>query len=150
MILTGVKSEALAVQNRARLLGYLGIVPFAVIALLMGTDWYSRLSLSSAMQAYAAIVLTFVGAIHWGRAMGSNDVQLQTYSVLPSLVGWFGTLLPSQQGLPLVALAFLLALLIDWQLYSTHAWFRRLRLQLTTTVSLLLVLGWDLSLRALQ
>jgi hypothetical protein len=147
-MLTGAKADAMAVQNRARLLGYLGIVPFAVIALLMAIGWSSRLWLSGAMQVYAAIVLTFVGAIHWGRAMGSKNVRLLTYSVLPSLVGWFGTLLPSQQGLPLVASALLVALIFDWQQYAAHAWFRRLRLQLTTTVCLLLILGWAFSLRA--
>lgn len=133
--------DASALQNRARWLGYAGIIPFAAIAALMMTDKASPQSLVSAMQAYAAIILTFVGAIHWGRAMESGNSRLMTLSVGPSLVAWSGMLLPPQYGLPLIAGAFVFVLALDLRQYEEHIWFTRLRIQLTGAVSLLLVYG---------
>ena len=46
---------------------------------------------------YAAIILSFVGALHWGFAMSApaaNAPRLYTWSVVPALLGWLALLRP--------------------------------------------------------
>ena len=54
-------------------LGYLGLLPFVTGA---GAVWFGPTALAAwaeeAMLLYAAIVLSFVGAVHWGLAMHST------------------------------------------------------------------------------
>ncbi len=96
----------------AVLLGVAGLIPFVATSLgavsLQG-DW-PRLSLL-ALQAYAAVILAFLGGVHWGVALevGINQsarTQRLRFGlgVTPSLIGWAG-LVVTFVGLPLVGLA---------------------------------------------
>ena len=44
----------------------------------------------TAQLAYGAVILTFVGAVHWGYAMRDEEIRWgrMTWSVTPSLVAW--------------------------------------------------------------
>jgi hypothetical protein len=131
-------------QQRAQWLSWLGLIPFAVGTLLLafGVD---DLPVVEALRNYAAIILTFVGAIHWGRALHLGHAGLASFSVWPSLYAWACLFLPVTLGLPLLALGFLLLLLIDQQQYRATAWFRRLRIELSLSVSGLLLISWSIT-----
>ena len=133
--------KSVALRNRALLLGYLGLLPLLAGAVLLIADTRQDLAIQG-IQNYGAIILTFVGAIHWGRAMNTVSVRLLTVSVLPSLLAWACLFLPPSAGLPLLAAAFLAVLLHDGREYEDLAWFRRLRMHLTFGVSTLLVAAW--------
>ena len=127
-------------ERRAHWLGYLGLLPLigGTLVLAAGVDAFPV----PMIQAYGAVILTFVGAIHWGRALGSGDRRLMTRSVIPSLAGWSSLLLPASVALPALAAAFALMLLFDYGQYTELPWFRRLRLQLTIIVCASLLAGW--------
>ena len=124
-------------------MGYLGLLPFLIggFGLWVGPSW-----LGGWLAAYGAVILAFVGAIHWGLAMTeSNPAPERFYaSVLPALVGWGALLLPRLIGLPVLIVGF-----VAWRIWehrvgqaSMPRWFRRLRTLLTLGAVLGLGAGW--------
>lgn len=124
-------------------MGYLGLLPFFATALgvWVGPNW-----IAGWLLAYGAIILSFVGAIHWGLVMGRGEASAAVFqaSVLPALVGWAALLVPVIVGLPVVAVAF-----IAWRVWESRAavvamprWFRRLRTALTLGAVVALLGGW--------
>jgi len=104
-----------------------------------------------ALLAYGAVILSFVGALHWGLAMsvphlhGGEGSRLFAGSVVPALLAWVALLLP-----PALAVAILVVGL--WGHYAQDRrlarrvrlpdWYLPLRLALTSAASLALVLAW--------
>jgi hypothetical protein len=126
---------------RAQWLSYLGLIPFVVGMALMVVLDDTRL-VAEAVHSYAAIILTFVGAIHWGRALYNGNTGLMGLSVVPSLIAWCSLLLQSSEGLLLTILAFIAMLFIDRGLYNEMSWFKRLRTRLSIVVSTSLIVSW--------
>jgi hypothetical protein len=139
-------------RSRARLLGFAGLIPFVVAAavLFAGPARLEALALRSLL-AYGAIILSFMGAVHWGLAMTSSrdDAIAQlSLSVLPALLGWVALLLPA-----VAACLFLLAGFAGLYWFDLRAaprgavpdWYPALRLPLTTGVMLCLAVAlWRL------
>ena len=103
-----------AILRPVRLLGYGGLIPFAAAAaaaLLGPTPW--RGMALSALAAYGAVILSFLGAVHWGLALHAPPQEAPAawprlgLGVLPALVGWIGLLLPPPFGLALLATGLL-------------------------------------------
>lgn len=137
-----------------------GLIPFfvlAVAAVALGDD---RASIAVVAQIqYAASILSFVGALHWGIALAAPAMSAArarvalAWSVLPSLYAWAAVVVPdlmpdldaAHTTLALLAAGFVFAWLVDLALYRGHpvpAWFFRLRTTLTmgATLSLLVTL----------
>ncbi|OEC34228.1 Protein of unknown function [Pseudomonas cuatrocienegasensis] len=136
----------------ASLLGYAGLVPFVSGALgLWLTPLAWRPFVLDALLDYAAVILAFMGAIHWGLAMRAEasdtraNMQLGL-SVLPPLLGWLAVAgLPIMLAFPLMLLAFIALYLADLRavkLGLAPCWYPALRRPLTVVVSLSLVLAW--------
>ncbi|MES9993662.1 MAG: DUF3429 domain-containing protein [Candidatus Thiodiazotropha sp.] len=130
-----------SVIERAQWLGYLGLVPFVSGMALMILLDDTRL-VAQAIHNYAAIILTFVGAIHWGRALNNGDTTLMSFSVIPSLIAWCSLFLEPYEGVPLTAIAFVMLLFFDRNLYLEMDWFRQLRTRLSILVSTFLFVCW--------
>lgn len=99
----------------AILLGLGGFIPFAACglgALMLDSDGALRSTL--ALIAYGAVILAFLGGVHWGFALfdGSQAAPVLRARLLlgvaPSLVGW-AALLTVLIGLPDAGLSILLA-----------------------------------------
>jgi len=111
----------------AVLLGLGGLIPFLACgagAVALQGDWATRSLL--ALLGYGACILSFLGAVHWGLALGGpalrpdSPVQVTVVQppgvlrarlglgVLPALIGWAG-LLVAFAGLPSIALGILAA-----------------------------------------
>ena len=97
----------------AILLGAAGLIPFlgcSFGALSQQGEW-ARLSLLG-LSAYGAIILSFLGAVHWGIALTAQEappsVQRARFAlgVLPALIGWAG-LMVTFVGLPKTGLVVL-------------------------------------------
>lgn len=91
-------------------LGYAGLLPFVAcvlaIALLEGE---ARAFAVRALVAYGAVILSFLGAVHWGLLLRQPDAAAQArlaIGVLPSLAGWVALLLPDRYALALLVVAF--------------------------------------------
>jgi len=130
-------------------LGPAGLLPFVALAFaswLAGGDLLP--GLVAAQLGYAAVILSFVGALHWGAALVSSEAPSRVlplalgWGVIPSLAGWLALLIGPRPGLLLLVVALVTALLVDWLLYRHYAiaaWFLRLRLLLTSIAALSLL-----------
>ena len=124
----------------ARVLGFGGLIPFAVAGL---SQWVELPILSSDAglhmgTVYGAVILSFLGGIRWGAAItakdNSNDARDLSGSVVAPLAGWLSLLLAPVAGLCLLIAGFLLQAL--WDLVSAEKsqlpqWFGKLRMLLT-------------------
>lgn len=96
----------------ARLLGLAGLVPFlGSLALAAASADEMRGAALWALATYGAVILSFLGAVHWGLALGPGrpaavEARLGL-GVLPSLVGWVALLLPPVPSLLLLAAGIL-------------------------------------------
>jgi hypothetical protein len=124
----------------ARWLGFGGLVPFVTLAGASLLDPAHAERWSFALLAYAAVILSFVGALHWGFAtlwQSSSPecrARLMGWSVVPALGAWISLLLTTGMGLGLLCVLFVAHYLRDVQLARTHElpdWYLRLRLRLT-------------------
>ena len=139
-------SNAPPIPPAARWLGFAGLLPFgaAALAALLPRMPLHGLALT-ALLAYGAVILSFLGGVRWGLAMaaatpGALPAQLGL-SVLPSLLGWAALLLPPAAGLVLLAAGFLAMLLADRREALAPAWYKRLRLPLSLGAMASLLLG---------
>ena len=128
-------------RHRANWLGYAGLAPFLIGTLLLRHETLATTALE-ALHGYAAVILTFTGAIHWGRAMHRGEAWLLSVSVLPSLLAWSSLLLPPGYAIPLLIAGFFSVYLFDRRAYEDAPWFRQMRLRLTAVVCAALALGW--------
>lgn len=135
----------------AWLLGYAGILPFAVLSflILMGkTDILpSEISLALWLAIYAALVLSFIGAVSWGFALAMHEKldpselnKLLIYSVIPSILAWFALLLPIKPALFVLAALIIAAYIADALLLfpKLNSRYASLRIQLSPAVAVLL------------
>lgn len=126
----------------AQWLGYAGLTPFiagAVQLWLIPTGPLSEF-MEEALLTYAAVILSFMGAVHWGLAMRSHvdiaNMQLGL-SVVPALIGWTTLMLPALYAYPVFMVAFLVLLAFDLEATRAHLaprWYPSLRIPLTIGV----------------
>jgi hypothetical protein len=133
----------------ARILGYAGLLPQAAATLLSaaGSPEYRFSALSLAF-AYAALILSFLGALWWGLAAayrGTAPSWVWPVGVAPCLVA-LGTCLPWAMGgewpapsLFALALGIAVSPIVDWRLdragLCPPGWLRlRVRLSLGLAV----------------
>ncbi len=125
-------------------LGYLAVVPFvagAALVWIVDRAWHA--SIAQALSAYAAVVVAFIGALHWGLAFPQSAPapRLFVWGVVPSLVAWVAVLLPPRIGLVIHAAMLVACYLVDRMTYPQQgvgAWLPlRLRLTIVATASCL-------------
>ena len=125
----------------ARVLGYGGALPFLYGA-IVASQQRAILGLATdyLLLSYGAVILSFLGGLHWGRvitshnAIGRFDSAWLIWSVCPSLLGWVALLLPVKAGAVVLSLCFLAVLQVDQRLIRDQiwpGWMRPLRLHLT-------------------
>ena len=138
-------------QSRMKLLGYAGLLPFLLLAMavhLLSAD--AALCALASLQHYAAVILTFVGAVHWGRALAKpentqEEHQRLYWAISPSLIGWIALSLPLSVAMVVLIAAFLLCWWIDRTMYAGQPftdWYMAMRLHLTVGVVAGLIIGW--------
>jgi hypothetical protein len=135
-VFQGSTTAALAHRSTARWLGYAGLLPFLpAFALPWIQDPAVQVGLQKSVMAYAAVILSFIGALHWGVALHSPVAATTrsklVFSVLPALLAWIALLIPAVWGFALLITGFAVALLVDRHWWSDQPWFFRLRCHLT-------------------
>ena len=147
-------SEQACIQT-ANWLGYAGALPFLGLGLVIVCPevGVARVATAADVQfallSYGTIILSFLGGLHWGRAIimpaDTNIISPQTallWSVSLSLVGWVALLLPVFIGAILLLTGFLVALAADliWLAKGYWPfWMRRLRMHLSIIATASLV-----------
>lgn len=121
----------------AKWLGYAGLIPFVGLSLCVW--WFDsavREQYLHVLLTYAASILSFLGAIHWGLAMRDQSPPntLLAWGVMPSLIAWVALLLQVSAGLWLVVLGLCLCLAVDQRIYPRYGLRGWLRMRLLLTV----------------
>lgn len=99
------------IDTRARLAGYLGLLPFAaafVLAAFGGSPQMSALGLRIAL-AWGAVILSFIAAVHWGLALAGRwpwTIKVVVVSTIPSVLGAAAVLLGGERGIALLVAGF--------------------------------------------
>lgn len=131
-------------ETTAKFLGYAGLIPFITFSI---GSWITLPYIPDAVQiliAYAAIILSFMGAIHWGQAMSRAGQQHGKYfiaSVIPALTAWIALLLPDTLALVVLLCGFIALYAYDRTVKISQAfpdWYIPLRKTLTLVVVLCL------------
>ena len=138
-----------AIPPAALWLGAAGAIPFVGLASAAPLLQGSQLDLAAtALAGYGAVILSFLGGVHWGLAIAGfgagPSLPRLTVSVIPSLVAWAALLMPTTIGLVVLAGAFGLMLLVDLRASRgalMPGWYPRLRWPLSIAAAASLLLG---------
>lgn len=107
-------------QRIATALGNFGLVPFFAGAAATWIPFEVRLAqwIELALIGYGAVILSFLGAVHWGLALQTSQMSkmqarnVYGWSVVPALLGWLA-LLMALGGVPIwLVLLFLVGDLV--------------------------------------
>lgn len=136
-------------------LGYGGLLPFVALAVALwvgNSDSNSNSSLwREALVSYGAVILSFVGALHWGFAMTQVDMTTHqrthcfVWSVVPALMAWVALLMTPKYAISLLVTGFLIHFWQDRHLVKVvdlPAWYLPLRLKLTFVACAALLSGY--------
>lgn len=103
-------------EMAARLMGFGGLFPFVFLALASVIGLRTPFAPAPALLiGYGAIILSFVGALHWGAQLTQTDsakLRASSYiwSIFPALLAWLALMLPAIPA----ASCLIVGLLVCW------------------------------------
>ena len=135
-----------SINRRARQLGYSGLLPFVAGALLVWlVDANARPHVARGMSAYAGLIVSFLGALHWGIAMrqSSPDPRLFVWGIVPALIAWIAVMMPPDAGLIVSGVMLLVCYAVDRKVYPVQgvAVWLKLRFHLSALAALCCFVG---------
>lgn len=122
-----------------------GAIPFVVLS------WYLIVTRKvepwavKALTSYGAIILSFLGGIHWGRGIETNYPARFWFAIVMSLYGWLAYLTPWPAAPTLLAVGFAGAWWIDHRDANLPKRYKFLRLSVTAVVAVHLLLAASLA-----
>lgn len=140
--------KPLALPRTVAWLGYGGLLPFVLLAPASLLDHHHGAVWSDALVAYGAIILSFIGALHWGLAMTLPELSERqrsawfAWSVVPALIAWPAVLFSPIVAAPLLVFGFIAHYLQDRRLArqaNLPDWYLPLRLRLSSVAVICLV-----------
>jgi Protein of unknown function (DUF3429) len=139
-------------NTTAEIVSYAGVAPFVLcllgIALL--PNYAARELAQRIAISYGAVVLAFIGAVHWGLALAGRlswRVARVVGAVAPALLGVAATVLGGQHGLALLVVGFGVFWLYEHRVVGTElppaylSLRRNLSLAVCTLLALTLILS---------
>jgi len=150
MNLKSIGKRLVAIPVWPRHLGLGGAIPFVIFGGLPWFQSYHAVVSLHILVAYGAVILSFVGALHWAFAMmaltisESNKKTIYLWSVMPALIGWVALLISQWIALLALLIGFALHCVMDLKLAKSillPSWYLPLRLMLTTIASLGILSG---------
>lgn len=129
-------------------LGYSGLIPFITIAIAVWFVPYSYVAqMHQWLLVYAAVILSFMGAVHWGLAISVTaeepvDTRQLVASVIPALIAWFASFLAPIWNYSILIIAFACLCLFDRYMVKqgkAPQWYYKLRIPLTVLVIVSLI-----------
>lgn len=127
-------------HTSAKLLGYLGLIPFIMIPLLIMADQLFYFEGFEFFVQYSAIILSFFGGIHWLDALQNRRKNHQLYmAMLPSIVAWLSLIfLSANTLLSVLSITYIGVLMYDKYVLALERDilipYTQLRMILTTVV----------------
>lgn len=122
------------------MLGLAGLIPFVAGAVAVWLFEPMAARVAQDMQvAYATVILSFLGAVHWGAALsrpeGAHSWGWMGWSVTPALLAWFSVMMAPESALMALMACYLAAFAVDMQAVKKGLlplWYLSLRRVLTT------------------
>ena len=148
------EENSVALPRTVAWLGYGGLIPFLALAPASLLDHHHGALWSDALVAYGAIILSFIGALHWGLAMTLPELTERqrsawfAWSVVPALIAWPAVLFSPIVAAPLLVIGFIAHYLQDRRLAGQATlpdWYLPLRLRLSSVAVVCLVAGFFVS-----
>ncbi len=145
-----VDENPVALPRTVAWLGYGGLLPFLALTPASLLDHHHGVVWSDALYAYGAIILSFIGALHWGLAMSLPELTERqrsacfAWSVVPALIAWPAVLFSPPLAAPLLVFGFIAHYLQDRRLArqaTLPGWYLPLRLRLTSVAVVCLIAG---------
>ena len=142
--------NAIALPRTVAWLGYGGLIPFLALTPASLLDHHHGALWSDALYAYGAIILSFIGALHWGLAMSQPELSERqrsawfVWSVIPALIAWPAILFSPLLAAPLLVFGFIAHHLQDRRLARQARladWYLPLRLRLSSVAIVCLIAG---------
>lgn len=134
-------------SRAASCLGLSGLIPFIVLASclwLVAPAWQPQFA--HALAAWGAVVLTFIGAVHWGAALYDGDaphnIWRYVYGICPGFLGWAALMAPADRALFVLFAGLVAAFVVDRRVFARHEWYVTLRAVLTIVASGCLFAGY--------
>ncbi len=139
-------------QNTARLLGFAGLIPFYVLAVVaLFLDAAPTRVAIILLLSYAAVIAGFLGAVHWGLALAAPEPsgRVLLRGVLPAVAGWSILVLYVMSPVAWPAIVLAMALFVSLYVYDRKAaraglapgWYAVLRAPLSLLVIAALLIG---------
>ena len=144
------EENPVALPRAVAWLGYGGLLPFLVLTPASLLDHHHGAVWGDALYAYGAIILSFIGALHWGLAMSLPELSERqrsarfTWSVVPALIAWPAVLFSPPLAAPLLVFGFIAHYLQDRRLARQAKladWYLPLRLRLSSVAVICLTAG---------
>ena len=144
------EENPVALPRAVAWLGYGGLLPFLVLTPASLLDHHHGVVWGDALYAYGAIILSFIGALHWGLAMSLPELSERqrsarfTWSVVPALIAWPAVLFSPPLAAPLLVFGFIAHYLQDRRLARQAKladWYLPLRLRLSSVAVICLTAG---------
>ncbi|MDH0863242.1 DUF3429 domain-containing protein [Mitsuaria sp. GD03876] len=132
---------AASVNPVAVRLGYAGLIPFVLGAALV---WLVREDahpyVTDGLSRYAAVVISFLGAIHWGLGFRQTVPSPAPFiwGVVPALLAWIASTMPAYAGLVIEGVLLIVCYVVDRRAYpalGASAWLT-LRFRLSAVAAL--------------
>ena len=129
-------------------LGYGGLLPFIGLAIFLVIDPRRAGVWSHALVGYGAVILSVVGALHWGVAMSANRLDpaqrrgVFVWSIVPALIAWSALVVEGRVAALILVSGFVCHLIRDIRLARAAqlpAWYLPLRWRLTVVASFCLL-----------
>jgi hypothetical protein len=150
LIIAGFSRSLASAPPLALGLGLGGLIPFiglTALTVFWPQTWYAYW-LTTELQ-YGAVILSFVGALHWGIAVelgrhAQPVVARYIWSVLPALIAWVSLQFPLWSALQLQAAALILCYIVDRRILAepqAPSWLLSLRLLLTVVAAACLLIS---------
>ena len=125
----------------AKRIAYAGLIPFVLGAVLV---WLVREDahpyVTDGLSRYAAIVISFLGAIHWGLGFRQTVPSPAPFiwGVVPAMLAWIASTMPAYAGLAVEGFLLIGCYIADRKLYpvlGASAWLT-LRFRLSAVAAL--------------
>ena len=104
----------------AHKLGQAGLVPFVLGTVLVWlVDERAHGYVTLGLSAWAALVVAFLGGVHWGTGFSQPDAPatLFMWGLVPTLVSWVAVMMPARSGLVVDGVMLVVCYLVDRRLY---------------------------------
>ena len=123
-------------QKHADLLGASGLIPFLGLPALVMMNQMSLYEAQGLFSQYAAVILSFLGGIHWYDAFNRSHSLSQLYlSMLPSIIAWLAIAFSyGTWSIAVLSISFGILLMYDFISLKMTSDYQRLRIVLTSVV----------------